>query len=451
MWVALSGGRDSIVLLHALHQARAATADWTLHAHHVHHGLSPNADAWVAHCETICSALDVPLTVTRVKVDCDDPRGIEAAAREARYAALTAAIAGSRAAAVRTTVVALAHHARDQAETVLLQLLRGAGPRGLAAMPADDGELYSRPLLALPHAAITAYAARNGLGWVDDDSNSNQRFSRNRLRHAVWPPLLAAFPSAERTLARASGLQAEAAGLLDDLAAIDLAAIGGATGNGHGETDATLPVSPLLQLSPARQANALRRWLAVHAIPAVAEKTLHEWLRQLATTNPTQAIRLRVGAQMPDVVVYRDRLQLAWPQEAWPEVPWAGEPSLLLGGACGRLEFVETGARHGLALRRPAPGERWLVRRRRAGDSIALSDHSGHVSIKNVMQGAGIPPWQRSMWPLLICDNEVAAVAGVATASTYTVRAVPHAAGAGESGFLCQWKPAWQNRIGSPQ
>ena len=227
--------------------------------------------------------------------------------------------------------------------------------------------------------------------------------------------------------------------------------IGGATGNGHGETDATLPVSPLLQLSPARQANALRRWLAVHAIPAVAEKTLHEWLRQLATTNPTQAIRLRVGAQMPDVVVYRDRLQLAWPQEAWPEVPWAGEPSLLLGGACGRLEFVETGARHGLALRRPAPGERWLVRRRRAGDSIALSDHSGHVSIKNVMQGAGIPPWQRSMWPLLICDNEVAAVAGVATASTYTVRAVPHAAGAGESGFLCQWKPAWQNRIGSPQ
>ncbi len=446
--VALSGGRDSIVLLHALHRAHEAATDWTLQAHHVHHGLSPNADAWLAHCATVCAGLDVPLTVSRVAIDRDDPRGIEAAAREARYAALTSAVTGGAGEPDGTTVIALAHHARDQAETVLLQLLRGAGPSGLAAMPANDGRLYSRPLLALPHSAIVAYAAEHGLQWVDDDSNDNPQFARNRLRHAVWPGLLAAFPSAERTLARASRLQAESAELLDDLAAIDLTVIGDASDDAQGEAEAGPRVSRLLRLSPARRANVLRHWLATQAIPAVAENTLHDWLRQLASSNPTQAIRLRVGKEMPDVVVYRDRLQVAWPQEAWPEMPWTGERALMLGGVCGCLEFVDAATSDAQALRWPQAGERWLVRRRQAGDRIALSARSGHVSIKNVMQGAGIAPWQRSLWPLLICNNEIVAIAGVVTASAYTVRAASSAAAAGETGFSCQWKPAWQRKTG---
>ncbi len=450
--VALSGGRDSIVLLHALHEARRDDTSWALQAHHVHHGLSLNADAWVAHCEAVCCALKVPLAVSRVHVDRNDPRGIEAAARDARYAALQAGATGDQSKpATGATIIALAHHARDQAETVLLQLLRGAGPAGLAAMPAKDGDLYSRPLLALPHAAIAAYATRRQLTWIDDDSNGDQRFARNRLRHAVWPVLVEAFPSAERTLARASGLQAEAAELLDDLAAIDLAAISSTDGDSGEDHEQELVVSRLRRLSPARQANVLRHWLARHAIAAVAEGTLHEWLRQLGTNNPTQAIRLRAGNLMPDVIVYRDRLQLAWPQEAWPAMPWTGEPSLSLGGHCGSVEFVAGAADETLVLRPPQSGERWLVRRRQPGDRIALSERSGHVSIKNVMQNAGIPPWQRSMWPLLICNNEVAAVASVATASAYTVRAAPHATEAGGRGFCCQWKPAWQIKTGSQQ
>ena len=452
--VALSGGRDSIVLLHAISAIRDAggnDVDWRLSAHHVHHGLSQHADDWLRHCEAVCSSLAVRLTVSRVQIDRADRRGIEAAARDARYTALQTGVAAPPPGALNSTVIALAHHARDQAETVLLQLLRGSGPPGLAAMPAGDGELYSRPLLAVPHTTIDAYATKHDLAWVDDDSNSNQRFARNRLRHAVWPALLAAFPSAERTLARASRLQADAAELVADLAALDLADISSVVTEDSGEQSSALLVSLLQRLSPARQANVLRHWLAENAIGAVAENTLRDWLRQLATTNPTQTIRLRLGALPPEVVVYRDRMQLAWPQQDWQAKDWNGEPSIVLGGQCGSLVFVTATPDDNLALRLPQPREHWRVRRRQPGDSIALSGRSGHVSIKNVMQNAGIPPWQRSMWPLLICNNEIVAVASVATASAYTVRAAPHASAASGRGFLCQWKPAWQIKTSAQQ
>lgn len=465
--VALSGGRDSVVLLHALHALHtlhgtreaaspaAATSapdngadtpayGWTLSAHHIHHGLSGYADAWAAHCEALCASLAVPLKVTRVSIDRADPRGIEAAARAARYTALAAGASGD-AALPPATIVALAHHARDQAETVLLQLLRGAGPRGLAAMPADTvGAPFARPLLALAHAAIEAYAAQYGLTWVDDDSNADPRFARNRLRHRVWPALQTAFPAAERTLARASRLQAEAGTLLDDLAKIDLATVSGA--------DSSAPeVRLLCGLSPARQANVLRHWLALQRLPLPPENALHDWLRQLASVNPTQTIRLGLGAAPAAVVVYRGRLQVAWPELAWPAQIWNGEATVALGGHCGVIEFRAASAGDADALRAPRPGERWLLRRRQAGDAVALSARSGHVSIKNIMQDAGIPPWQRNMWPLLICNKEIVAVAGLSTAFAFTVGATVRSCDGAGAGWRCQWKPAWRSGTDSPQ
>ena len=166
---------DSVVLLHALAAAAAqqtTPAAWTLSAHHVHHGLSPNADAWAAHCQSLCTALSVPLTVHRVRVELDEGYGIEAAARSARYQSL-----GN----LDVDVVVLAHHARDQAETVLLQLLRGAGPAGTAAMPHGTGR-YLRPLLNVHKAALETYATAHNLRWVKDESNADPRFARNRLR-----------------------------------------------------------------------------------------------------------------------------------------------------------------------------------------------------------------------------------------------------------------------------
>ena len=213
--VALSGGRDSIALLDALALLRSELGI-ALSALHVHHGLSPNADAWTAFCEEQCAARDVPLAVHRVRVERVPGASLEATARAARYAALATADAD---------IVALAHHADDQAETLLLQLLRGAGPHGLAAMPAErassTGPLLLRPLLTLPRTAIDAYAAARGLAWVDDESNANTAVKRNFIRHEIAPRLAAAFPGYSATLARAARHQAEAAQLLDDLARLD--------------------------------------------------------------------------------------------------------------------------------------------------------------------------------------------------------------------------------------
>ena len=415
--VALSGGVDSVVLLHALARLSATQPSWKLSAHHVHHGLSPNADDWAAHCGSICDALNVPLDCTRVTVDRNAGIGIEAAAREARYRALDALAAD---------VIVLAHHARDQAETVLLQLVRGAGPNGLAAMPRLS-QRYARPLLDVPRSAVQAYALAHQLKWIEDESNLDTRFSRNRLRLNVWPPLVAAFPSAEVTLARAATLQAEAAVLLRDLAMIDLQAI----------SESGVPrVSQLMALSVERQANALRQWAATQSVPVPSFETLREWLRQLKSTNATQAILLGFAEDGPKVRVYRDQLLIEWPTGDWRQIQWMGESCVALGELAGHLTFSDAAVDAPSSLRRPAPGESWLIRRRLPGDRVELSEASGHVSLKNVMQNAGVPPWLRDVWPLLICNNQIAAIAGVVTANHYKVRP-------GERGLACEWKPAW--------
>lgn len=413
--VALSGGVDSVVLLHVLSELAKQQSFWTLSAHHVHHGLSANADAWEAYCASVCDALAIPFACTRVNVDRNAGIGVEAAAREARYHALDA---------LDTDVVALAHHARDHAETVLLQLLRGSGPAGLAAMPRRAGR-YERPLLNTPRSAIEAYAFEHALTWMDDESNLDARFSRNRLRLKVWPALVNAFPSAETTLSRAATLQAEATVLLADLAAIDLKAI---------SDDGVPRVPRLLALSPERRANVLRHWLASEGLPVPSADTLREWLKQLASTNQTQAIQLGFAKDGARVRVYRDQLSVERPIGDWRAVPWTGESGVALGAA-GTVSFSEALDSVTTSLRQPVAGERWLIRKRLPGDRVKLSASSGHVSLKNVMQNAGVAPWRRDVWPLLICNNQIAAIAGLLTAYDYKVRA-------GERGLTCEWKPA---------
>jgi tRNA(Ile)-lysidine synthase len=420
--VALSGGVDSVVLLHAVALAhRAAAASWRLAAHHVHHGLSPNADTWAQHCEALCATLGVAFTVDRVTIDRASPVGIEAAARETRYRALDR---------VDATVVLLAHHARDQAETLLLQLLRGAGPAGLAAMPQHNAR-YLRPLLRVSKAEVLAYARLHSLTWIEDESNEDTRFARNRLRRDVWPPLVASFPSAETTLSRAAAHQADAAQLLDDLAVLDAAACvdGGA-----------LKLPPFNALSRARRANLLRHWLAGRRVATPATHTLHEWLQQLACDRAEQAIELRLAASVaPDVSVraYRGLAYVVREHAPWQPCDWSGESELNL--ASDQTGFATVTFSRSImpgALRTPRAGERWRLRRREDGDRVALSGNSGHVSLKNIFQNANIPPWQRSLWPLLTCDNEIACVVGIATATAFTVPA-------SETGVLCEWKPAW--------
>lgn len=254
--VAFSGGLDSTALLHATTRAAVAQGGVEVAALHVHHGLQPGADAWLAHAEALClrwrrRGWPLRLFATRLGGRPAPGESVEAWARAGRQQALVelARVAGA-------TLVLLAQHRRDQAETFLLQALRGAGPRGLAAMPAshqDGGIVFARPWLDLPHDAVVHYARRHRLPHVDDPSNADRRYARSRLRRDVMPALAAAFPDAEASLATAARLAADARAVLDERAAEDLAQACRA--------DGALVVAAWARLSPARGREVLRAWL----------------------------------------------------------------------------------------------------------------------------------------------------------------------------------------------
>lgn len=266
--VGLSGGRDSVVLLHLLARLGLGAR---LSAVHVHHGLSPHAQAWTDFCRGVCDRLGVSLRVERVAVHPDGGLGIEAAARNARYEVFRRCDADC---------LLLAHHQGDQAETVLFNLLRGTGVTGAAAMPPERrlGELrLLRPLLGIPRSEIEAYARDNGLAWVDDESNDDSGFSRNFLRHRVLPVIEGRFPGAAACLAGAASHFAEADALLAEVAESDWQACA--------EGDC-LPIARLRGLSPARLKNLLRHRLRRLGWRVPAARRLEEFVRQLLECAP---------------------------------------------------------------------------------------------------------------------------------------------------------------------
>lgn len=289
--VATSGGRDSTALLHAtVRQARALGIE--VLALHVHHGLMPEADAWLTHVQRQARRFGALFACERLQGSPARGDSVEAWARKARYAAL-ARLARAEA----CDLVLLAQHRRDQAETFLIQALRGGGAAGLAAMPAAarrEGITWARPWLGCPREAIDAYLRRHRLRFIDDPSNADARFARGRLR-ALWPALGEAFADAEATLARAAQRAAEDAALVAEVAAGDLAAIG-AGGR-------PLPVPQWLRLSPARRVAVLRLWLGT-VLPQAAPETL---VRRLMGELPGRHLA-RWHAGELDLVLRRARL-----------------------------------------------------------------------------------------------------------------------------------------------
>lgn len=266
----------------------AAAGAIALTAIHVHHGLSPNADAWSGHCARVCDRLGIELQVVRVRIEHQAGHSLEEEARTARYATFRR---------IQTDAVALAHHTDDQAETVLLQLLRGAGPKGLAAMaavasPATVGgaPAYWRPLLSIERAQLAAYAVDAGLKWVEDESNRDLRLRRNYLRQRVLPVIAAVFPAPGRLLARVARLQAEAAGLLDALADIDLELTA---------LDGGLDCQRLAMLRRDRQANLLRRWLALAGARAPSAARLEALQKAIVdSSNDTRLAWVHEGVRV---------------------------------------------------------------------------------------------------------------------------------------------------------
>lgn len=284
-----SGGLDSSVLL-ALLAGQESRQHFEFSAIHVHHGLSAHADAWAAFCHEVCSRAGIPLNVVRIDVPQGTAEGLEAAARRLRY---------ERFEAYPADFILLAHHVNDQAETLLFNLMRGTGVRGAAGMPAVAGPKgrYLRPLLSCTRAELEAYAVEHGLRWVDDDSNSDTRFSRNFIRHEVLPVLERRFPAAVDNLARATEYFSEAQEMLDEMARADL-----------GQSQAfPVPVSLLAALSAARARNVLRYLLARHGLQAPGSKRLEEALRQFIEAAPDRHPSL----ELPRYRLFRSRGKVA--------------------------------------------------------------------------------------------------------------------------------------------
>ncbi len=385
--VALSGGLDSTVVLHGLVASSLAE---NVRAVHVDHGLHPDSPRWREHCHGVCEALGVAYTDARVSARPVRGQSPEEAARDARYGRLRKEVA-------RGETVVTGHHADDQLETILLQLFRGAGPAGLAGMPAltrfDRGWLC-RPLLAFRRIELVAWAQRRGLNWLEDPSNLEVSYDRNFLRHKVLPAVNRRWPSAALSALRSARHCAEAVGLLEAMADADLDSVA---------PDGRPAVSLLVALSPARQRNALRRWLARSGLVVPDASRMESILRDVigARADANPEVRWESGA----VRRYRGRLYALDPEtlEILARQPrplrWQAGETLALGPGLGRLRMVPE-ATAGPSPTWPA-GADLEVRFRAGGEEMRPVGRGCTRTVKKLMQEAGIAPWWRGHIPLI--------------------------------------------------
>ena len=413
--VAFSGGLDSTVLLHLLAHLANNHALPALSAIHVHHGLQAVADAWPAHCQAACDALNVPLAIVHVQVDAG--ASLEQAARDARYRAFIEATQPG-------DVLLTAQHRDDQAETLLFRLLRGAGSRGLAAMPTQRplgrGHLL-RPLLDVSRAELEAYAREHRLQWIEDPSNADPQFSRNYLRQLVFPVLTRRWPQAAATIARSAAHVREAQGLLDELAVMDLA-----KAQTPGEFDwlklPSLDLSTLQLLSSARQRNALGHWLAAKTrLPDSDHWSGWTSLRD-AAPDAQPIWRLAEGE------LHRANGRIWWLTGDWlraalPVGVWA-DPSQ-------PLRLPDNGT---LSLSGSAPPGRVSVRYRQGGEVMALPGR-GHRDLKRLFNERRLPSFARGRLPLLYLDEQLIAVANL-----------PGLDGSAGADYVLQWQPGIQDQ-----
>jgi tRNA(Ile)-lysidine synthase len=398
-WVAFSGGLDSTCLLHALAGLRGQLGV-PLRALHLDHGLHPASGQWARHCRQVCAGLGVPLTVRALALSPVPGVSLEALARQARRAAFAAQLDPGE-------LLLTAQHRDDQAETLLLQLLRGSGLHGLAAMPRlmelSPGWL-ARPLLDCSRADLRAYALAQGLSWVEDPSNAESGFDRNYLRHQVLPLLARRWPAYAKTLARSAGHCGEAAALIDYLAEGRLAAA-------RGSRPGSLSVAALRALEPPLYRALLRRWIRSRGGQVPDSRRRERIRRELLPAAPDRSPRVEwPGAE---VRRYRDDLHLLPPLPPPPRgsIPWPGGDVCELPAGLGRLRLGPASgpgldpacrARGVLEVRFGVPGVR-----------CRLPGAAHRTRLKDLFQRHGVPDWLRPFVPLVYLGGELVAVAGV--------------------------------------
>ncbi|WP_323144251.1 tRNA lysidine(34) synthetase TilS [Massilia phyllosphaerae] len=415
--VALSGGLDSMVLLRLAH-AYAREHGLSLSAFHVHHGLSPNADAWRAHCAAACAALGIGFDAREVSVE-KGKSGIEAAARKARYAAL-----GTMCRAHGVDLLLTAHHLDDQAETVLLQLLRGSGPAGLSGMDAanrtpallgDAHLLMARPLLQAARADLEALAKEEGIDWVEDESNSDPRYARNALRHTVMPALGAAFPGFQARVARSSMHAQSALRVLLEVAGQDLERCL--------DGDA-IDLAQLRALSPDRINNVLRHWFSVRRLAMPSTAWMDEMIGQLFSAREDAQMlvvhpechvrrhreRLYLVPKLPDLAGMRDPDDEGIIDKHAQAFRWAGEASLAFPHYGGILHFdaAETGFDPDWLRAQPL-----AIDFRNGGERLKLAPNRPSRSLKAHFQAGGVPAWERTRLPIVSSGIDLLYAAGL--------------------------------------
>ena len=400
-----------MVLLHLLQQL-APRYSWQLSALHVHHGISPNADAWENFCADLCVQHHIPLCIEHVNIAPLREHGIEAAARQLRHAAF---------AKQSCDFVAVAHHADDQAETLLLQLLRGAGVRGASAMPVlgsskrpllaerGDAPKVLRPLLHCSRQEILDYAAAHHLQWIEDESNQDDSYPRNFLRHRILPLLGEKFSAYRDSLARSAQHFAEAGDLLDELARLDAA---------QEIEGKTLAVTALQALSLPRAKNLLRYFL--HRQGATMPQAVHldEMLQQLCSARSDAVVHVAYGEWQ--VRRYQGKvyvLRTLGEFDPGLVLSWRGEAELDWLPLNVRLRFEPSpGTGISLAKLQHAPV---TLRLRSGGEVLRPHPNAATRTLKNLLQEHHIPTWQRDRLPLLYCGEELVCVPGVAIAAAY--------------------------------
>jgi tRNA(Ile)-lysidine synthase len=425
--LALSGGVDSVAALDIL-AGLAGAHPFALDCLHVNHRISPNADAWARFARAAARPYGLKCSVRLIDLAPYRRLGMEGAARAARYAAF---------ARVRSDFLVLAQHRDDQAETVLLQLVRGAGVAGLAGMAAaraTGGPTLLRPLLGAARAELEAYARERGLRWVEDESNADERYARNLVRRRVMPLLARLNPAAAANLARSAAHLAEARALTRALAALDAR---------DATRDGRLSAAALARLPAARARNLLRWTIAEAGLAAPDTARLDEVLRQLVGARADAEVRIVLdGAQ---VRRYRDAVWLVPVQAAPPagfRARWDGRRAWHLPELGGTLRFKRTTG-VGLAAR-ALDGRPVEVRLRAGGERFQPDAGRPRRMLKTLLQERGIPPWERERLPLLYCAGKLVAVPGIGVAAGA-------AAAPGERAWTVSWGPARPKLPKSPK
>ncbi len=418
--IALSGGLDSSALLHLAH-SYCREHGIPLFAFHVHHGLSPNADTWLAHCETACATLGVAFDSRRVTL-AKGKSGIEAAARKLRYAAL-----GDMCGTHGVPLMLTAHHLDDQAETVLLQLLRGSGTAGLSGMDAANAApellgnpslVMARPLLPVSRAELDEYVAGQGIAYIEDESNADARYARNALRHKVMPALAASFPGFQERFARSAAHAQSAQRLLDELAADDLKTC---------LVDDCLDVAKLRAMSADRAHNMVRHWFAQRGLRMPSTAWLVEMVTQLVEARPDAQLlvthpdchirrhrdRLHITPKLADLAGTRDPDDEGLIVKEGEAFRWNGETKIAFPAYGGVLHIEAAAEGDGGLDPDWLRAQPLLIDFRKGGERLKPAANRPTRALKYHYQACNVPAWERERLPVVWTGRELLFAAGI--------------------------------------